>query len=386
MGTLLERRSSLDLMLVAASDRAADAGTSITFRTPRSPCATPQAVLAFHLTAVRGTDRMTRRTRRATPARPATGASAPAPLVRDFGRPAASVPIVWDCRTVFDFVLSLSGDAGSTEDLPAPDRRWLERSRAWLREQVGAKKLEPFFHEIPIGLVGLVIDRPDVTDAAGFVRAVDAADIPTLYRVLLAEELRPGGKDRETALRALEGDQDAIDQLARASAEHHPPDRREAVLAQLRDPLALIERTTNGVRWLSEPGVARIILAPSYFSRPYNSLFSGEDWRMFCYPIADEALDSGDPLAPPPAVVRLHRALGDETRLRILRLLRDGDRYLTEIAQALELSKPTVKHHLALLRAAGLITVTDEGNYTYYSLRRDRLEQAGAELRAFLLA
>lgn len=358
-------------------------------------------------------------------------APASAPLVRDFGRPAVSVPIVWDCRTVYDFVLSLSGDAGSTEDLPSADRLWLERSRGWLREQVGAKKLEPFFHEIPIGLVGLIIDRPDVTDAAGFVRAVDAADIPTLFRVMLGEELRPGGKDREIALRALEGDQSAIDELAAKSAEHHPPDKRDEIEKQLRDPTALIEparevlrtwlghfvevedrvramlqrdvelraddraslgpvelieRTTNGVRWLSEPGVARIILAPSYFSRPYNSLFAGEDWRMFCYPIADQALDSGDPLAPPPAVVRLHRALGDETRLRILRLLRDSDRYLTEIAQALELSKPTVKHHLALLRSAGLVTVVDEGNYTYYALRRDRLEQAGDELRLFLLA
>jgi DNA-binding transcriptional ArsR family regulator len=373
---------------------------------------------------------MARRTRQSTTTRPPASASSPAPLVRDFGRPAAAVPITWDVRTVFDFVLSLSGDAGSTEDLPAADRRWLEQARGWLREQVGEDALGPFFHEVPIGLVGLVIDRPEVTTAAQFVRELEAADFPTLFRVMLGEELRAGSAQRDAALRALEGDLDAIEVLAARSAEHHAPEQRDEVLARLRDPAALldqaklvlrawlerfpevedrvaamirrdvelrsedrstlapadlIERTTNGVRWLSEPGVNRLILAPSYFSRPYNSLFAGEDWRMFCYPIADQALDSGDPLAPPPAVVRLHRALGDETRLRILRLLRDGDRYLTEIAQALELSKPTVKHHLALLRSAGLITVTDEGSYTYYSLRRDRLQQAGDELRSFLL-
>ncbi|HSG85078.1 MAG TPA: metalloregulator ArsR/SmtB family transcription factor, partial [Candidatus Limnocylindrales bacterium] len=85
------------------------------------------------------------------------------------------------------------------------------------------------------------------------------------------------------------------------------------------------------------------------------------------------------------AVVRFHRALGDETRLRILRLHRDKDLYLTELAQLLELSKPTVKHHLTLLRAAGLVTVTEVAGLTYYSLRRDRLADATSELRRFLI-
>ena len=82
------------------------------------------------------------------------------------------------------------------------------------------------------------------------------------------------------------------------------------------------------------------------------------------------------------AVVRLHRALGDDTRLRILKLLAGRDLYLTEIAQQLELSKPTIKHHLALLRAAGLVTVVESGNVVYYSLRRDRIEAASTDLGA----
>ena len=83
----------------------------------------------------------------------------------------------------------------------------------------------------------------------------------------------------------------------------------------------LIERTTGGIRWLPEVGIRRVILAPTYFSRPYNILLAGPDWRFFAYPVADEALEPDDRLAPPPAVVRLHRALGDDTRLRILKLL-----------------------------------------------------------------
>ncbi len=70
-----------------------------------------------------------------------------------------------------------------------------------------------------------------------------------------------------------------------------------------------------------------------------------------------DALD-GDPGGVPSATLRLFRALGDESRMRILRHLADGDLYLTEIAERMDLSKPTVKHHLAQLRAAGLVTVS----------------------------
>ena len=147
----------------------------------------------------------------------------------------------------------------------------------------------------------------------------------------------------------------------------------------------LIEHTTGGIRWLPEVGVRRVILAPTYFSRPYNILLAGPDWRFFAYPVADDALEAEDRLAPPQAVVRLHRALGDETRLRILKLLAAQDLYLTEIAQQLELSKPTIKHHLAQLRAAGLVTVIEAGTVIYYSLRKDRIESASTELARFLI-
>ena len=105
---------------------------------------------------------------------------------------------------------------------------------------------------------------------------------------------------------------------------------------------------------------------------------------MYGYPIADVALDAMDPLAPPQSVLRLHRALGDDTRLRILRLLRDQDYYLTEIAERLELSKPTIKHHLILLRSAGLVTLTEEGGLSYYSLRRSTISAVGGSLKEYL--
>src|SRR5205085_5681441 len=154
-----------------------------------------------------------------------------------------------------------------------------------------------------------------------------------------------GAKERILAvLRAWQPVFEAIEPRVAAILERDYDER-----AADRDRLApadLIETTTGGVRYLPEPGISRVILGPSYFSRPYNFLMSARDWRFFGYPVADSALGPADSLTPPLALVRLHRALGDETRLRILKLLASRDLYLTEIAQELELSKPTIKHHL----------------------------------------
>jgi DNA-binding transcriptional ArsR family regulator len=151
-----------------------------------------------------------------------------------------------------------------------------------------------------------------------------------------------------------------------------------------RDPIGFVEQTTNGIRFVPEPRIRRIVMAPSYFGRPYNSLTRVGDVQLICYPIADSALGAADRLDPPAATVRLYRALGDDSRLRILRLLAERDRYLTELANELGLSKPTVSHHMAQLRSAGLVTVSKQGNLTYYTLRRDRADEAGPELGAYL--
>ena len=73
------------------------------------------------------------------------------------------------------------------------------------------------------------------------------------------------------------------------------------------------------------------------------------------------------------------------TNAVFLKLLAGKDLYLTEIAQQLDLSKPTIKHHLALLRAAGLVTIVEAGTVIYYTLRRDRIESASADLAGFLV-
>ena len=150
------------------------------------------------------------------------------------------------------------------------------------------------------------------------------------------------------------------------------------------NPLGFVEKATNGIRMVPEQRTRRIVLGAQLLRPAVQLGDQGRRITLVCYPIADSALGAGGRAAPPVATVRLYRALGDESRLRILRLLAERDRYLTELATELDLSKPTVSHHLARLRSAGLVTMTDQGNLTYYTLRRDRVEQAGPELIAFL--
>jgi DNA-binding transcriptional ArsR family regulator len=345
------------------------------------------------------------------------------PQVRDLASPSAGFTVEWDVRSLYDFLFSLTGDAGATDDLPEADRTWLREARAGLAPELTADVEELFGAQLCIFLAAFVVEHPEMSTVDELLELLDT--VPT--RDLVATVLRDFAHDPELAPlveRASAGDVEAREALRAAGGGH-----KDDLLTLLDDPATthrrlvrvlqawavpfatiepriraiqerdaalrapdrgaysgseLIERTTGGIRWLPEVGIRRVILAPSYFSRPYNYLLAGDGWRFFGYPVADDALDVEDRLAPPPAMVRLHRALGDETRLRILKLLAGQDLYLTEIAQQLELSKPTIKHHLALLRSAGLVTVIEAGSVIYYNLRRDRLEAASGDLGRFL--
>lgn len=62
------------------------------------------------------------------------------------------------------------------------------------------------------------------------------------------------------------------------------------------------------------------------------------------------------------------KALADPTRRRILELLRDGDLTAGELAERFDISKPSLSHHLATLRSAGLVSDERRGQNIVYSL------------------
>ena len=74
-------------------------------------------------------------------------------------------------------------------------------------------------------------------------------------------------------------------------------------------------------------------------------------------------------------LVMLGRALSDLTRIRILGLLGQRPMYGQELAQALDVTPPTISHHLQSLVMAGLVKVRREDNFRYYELDGEGLQR-----------
>lgn len=74
------------------------------------------------------------------------------------------------------------------------------------------------------------------------------------------------------------------------------------------------------------------------------------------------------PVADGEALVAGFKALGDETRLQIFRLIAAQEAPLCacDIVDRFDVSQPTISHHLRVLRQAGLITATKRGVWMYY--------------------
>ena len=148
-------------------------------------------------------------------------------------------------------------------------------------------------------------------------------------------------------------------------------------------PEALVEAATCGVHFMPRPGPELVLLIPQYHFRPWNLFQDYRGLRRIQYPA--DALPPV-PGEPPPGLLRLTRALSDESRLRILRFLATGPCSFTEVVQFMGLAKSTVHHHMVVLRAAGLVRVYDCGDMTTYSLRPGAIDELGDRLHAFLQA
>lgn len=78
-------------------------------------------------------------------------------------------------------------------------------------------------------------------------------------------------------------------------------------------------------------------------------------------------------------LVTVFKALSEETRLRIIKLLEGGELCVCDIVAALDLIQPKISFHLNALKEAGLIKDRKQGRWTYYKLNDSDM------LRRFLL-
>ncbi len=109
----------------------------------------------------------------------------------------------------------------------------------------------------------------------------------------------------------------------------------------------------------------------------YSGDTSPSPWFPYFEP--DLMLRSGssehDRNAPAPDIALIFRALGDTTRFALVSLVGRQPRTAIELAKMLSVSKPTISHHIHLLRAAGLIHETVHGGSVLISLKRVVFEQ-----------
>src|SRR5687768_10818243 len=78
----------------------------------------------------------------------------------------------------------------------------------------------------------------------------------------------------------------------------------------------------------------------------------------------------------------LFHALSDETRLGIVQRLRDGERSVCDLTDALDAAQSRLSFHLKVLREAGLVDYRREGRWAYYWLLPDAFTAVDEALKA----
>ena len=84
------------------------------------------------------------------------------------------------------------------------------------------------------------------------------------------------------------------------------------------------------------------------------------------------------------ALAEMFRILGDQTRLRLLLELQEGESNVTTLCNRLEMPQPTISRHLGILRMAGLVRPRRSGKEIFYSLNENGKPRYGKSLKSML--
>jgi len=81
-------------------------------------------------------------------------------------------------------------------------------------------------------------------------------------------------------------------------------------------------------------------------------------------------------------LLRFFQVFSNESRLKVIGHLANGDKSVGELAQLLELKEPTISHHLSELKGLGLVNVRAEGTMRIYQLNAKALEAISKDIFA----
>ncbi|WP_273852585.1 ArsR family transcriptional regulator [Guptibacillus spartinae] len=137
-------------------------------------------------------------------------------------------------------------------------------------------------------------------------------------------------------------------------------------------PAQEIERITGGVKYTPEPSIWHVKLIPHVSYRPWVLEQRTADTKLFFYPISEAYfLELG---VPSSELVRGHKALGEELRLKLLYQLLQRSMSLQEMSVNFQISKTTLHHHLSLLKSAKFIRV-EKGVYSVHMAHLNRFSE-----------
>jgi DNA-binding transcriptional ArsR family regulator len=128
----------------------------------------------------------------------------------------------------------------------------------------------------------------------------------------------------------------------------------------------------------------RLVLVPSAFVWPHVRVNCDQPWPLSVIYPASFVLADARPRIPSADLVRLLRALGDDTRLRALRLIAERPRSTQELAPLVGISEAGLSKHLRQLAQVGVVTTRREGYYVLYSVDAERLAPLSRTLLTFL--
>jgi DNA-binding transcriptional ArsR family regulator len=350
----------------------------------------------------------------------------PASVSRSLGSP--RVDLTTDVWVAADLSMSLCNAVHRPAHVALLDGdAW--RRRAAALDGGFLPALDQYAKEVWINLLGLPFDVPEARTASGFVATIGSMDPAELVRYLVGYFRRVFRRETPAVVMdaAIAGDRAAKREFRRTSfsgegwgdclrhllgaepaaiqaelaglldrwyREVYAPREPEveaglaaslAVFRAASDGLSLertVELAAPGVTFVPEAGQTSVVLVPSIAIRPLWAVTDHRAANVFAFP----APRRGDePQTPPSRLVALGKAIGDETRLRILRELATEPATPPDLADRMGIPRTTLLHHLRILRSAELIAVkVNDANYHQYHIRDEHFGEIERLLEDYL--